>query len=78
VYVVAAEVLGEVRKAKTAAQRSLRTEATRVVVRDTAERLAALGEARGDVQEAARALDLEPTEAEEFSVEVELAPDTEA
>ena len=42
VYRVAAEVLGAVRKAKSDAQRSLRTEVVRAVVRDTPERLAAL------------------------------------
>ena len=41
----AAEVLGEVRKAKTEAKRSLKTDVDRVVVTDTAARLAALGAA---------------------------------
>ena len=72
VYAVAAEVVGEVRKAKTASQRSLRTEAERVVVHDTAERLAALREALADVQEASRAHDIQLAEAETLSVEVEL------
>ncbi len=35
-YGVAADVLGEIRKAKTSRQRSLRTEVDRAVVRDTA------------------------------------------
>lgn len=73
VYVVAAEVLGEVRKAKTTAQRSLRTEATRVVVRDTEARRGALAEALDDVKEAARAQAIEVEDASEFSVEAELA-----
>jgi valyl-tRNA synthetase len=72
VFAVAAEVLGEVRKAKTTAQRSLRTEAVRVTVRDTADRLAALRLALDDVRDAARAHDIDLVEASEFSVEVEL------
>jgi valyl-tRNA synthetase len=74
VYAVAADVLGAVRKAKTASQRSLRTEAEEVVVRDTAERLAALREALDDVREASRAQRVELTEADELAVDVVLAP----
>jgi valyl-tRNA synthetase len=74
VYEVAAEVLGAVRKAKTTNQRSLRTEATEVVVRDTAARLDALRAALGDVQLASRALAMRLETADAFSVEVELAP----
>jgi valyl-tRNA synthetase len=75
VYVVAADVLGEVRKAKTGAQRSLRTEAERVVVHDTSERVGALRAALDDVKDAARARKIELVDAATFSVEVELAPD---
>jgi len=74
VYKVAADVLGEVRKAKTVGQRSLRTEAERVVVRDTPERLAALKAALDDVREAARARAIELDEGAETAVEVELVP----
>ena len=42
VLAVAADVLGEIRKAKTEAKRSMRTEVARAVVRDTPERVAAL------------------------------------
>ena len=72
-YEVAAAVLGEVRKAKTNQQRSMRAEVEHVVVRDTAERLAALALVVADVCEAGRVQTLEPVEAEDFAVEVELA-----
>ena len=69
----AAEVLGEVRKAKTGARVSMRAEVSRAVVSDTPPRLAALARAADDVREAGRiaALDVEP--ADGFSVTVELA-----
>jgi valyl-tRNA synthetase len=75
VFVVAADVVGAVRKAKTASKRSLRTEAARVVVRDVPDRLAALRLALDDVREASRARGIELVEAAELAVEVELAPD---
>ncbi len=49
---VTAWVLGEVRKAKTEAKRTLKTAVERVVVTDTAARLAALGTAILDVHDA--------------------------
>jgi valyl-tRNA synthetase len=73
VYRVAAEVLREVRKAKTTAQVSLRTDVERVVVHDTAERLAALQGAIGDVREATRARVINVEESAEFSVDVVFA-----
>jgi valyl-tRNA synthetase len=69
----AAAVLAEVRKAKTEAKQSLRAEVARVVVRDTAERLAALSAAADDVKEAGHIADLATEEADELSVDVELA-----
>ncbi len=57
VYAVAADVLGEIRKAKTSQQKSLRAEVDVAVVRDTAERLHALEQALGDVREAGRVRD---------------------
>ena len=72
VFVVAADVVGAVRKAKTESKRSLRTEAERVVVRDTAERIAALELALDDVREASRARRVELAEGSELAVEVEL------
>ena len=57
---VAAAILGEVRKTKALAKRSLRTEVRRAVVHDTAERLAVLDRVRTDLVEAGNvaALDL--------------------
>ncbi len=70
---VAAAVLGEVRKAKTAAKVSLRAEVQRALVRDTAERLAALRRVEGDLRTAANIAALETAEAEGLAVETELA-----
>ncbi len=69
----AAAVLGEVRKAKTTAQRSLRTDVASVVVTDTPERLAALAVAADDLREAGRVASLELVEGESPSVVVTLA-----
>jgi valyl-tRNA synthetase len=71
---VAGEVLAEIRKAKTEAKRSLRTDVERAVVRDTAERLAALALAVDDVKESGKVAELVTEEAESLSVEVTLAP----
>ncbi len=73
VYGVAAEVLGAIRKAKSEAQRSMRADVTRVVVHDTAARLAALAAAVDDVREAGRVAVVETVVAETSSIEVELA-----
>ena len=70
---VASSVLGEVRKAKTVAQVSMRAEVARAVVGDTPERLAALAAAEGDVRDAGRIADLVTHEADQPSVTVELA-----
>jgi valyl-tRNA synthetase len=74
VPMVAAEVLAEVRKAKTEAKRSLRTDVEQVVVRDTPERLAALALAVEDVKESGKVAELRTEETEALSVEVTLAP----
>ncbi len=74
VYRVASEVLGAVRKAKSDAQRSLRTDVLSAVVRDTPERLAALALAETDVREAGRIQELITEPATEFELTVELAP----
>ena len=73
---VTGEVLGAVRKAKSEAQRSMRAPVERVVVRDSAERIAALQLAIDDLKEAGsvRELILEPT-AGLAGVEVALADD---
>jgi valyl-tRNA synthetase len=69
---VAAAVLGEVRKAKTAARASMRAEVARAVVRDRAPRLAALAAARDDVAEAGHVADLVVEDDDAFSVDVVL------
>jgi valyl-tRNA synthetase len=74
VFAVAADVLAEIRKAKSEAKRSLRTPADRVVVHDTAERLAALALAGSDLREAGKIRELATAEAAELRVEVVLAP----
>jgi valyl-tRNA synthetase len=73
VYEVAAAVLTAVRKEKALAKLSLKVPAERVVVADTAERLAKLGSAVEDVREAGRVQALETVEAGEPSVAVTLA-----
>ena len=70
---VAADVLREVRKAKSEARRPMRAPVARVLVRDSAERLAALELGSDDLARAGSIEQLEPVEAEEFGVEVELA-----
>ncbi len=79
VLAVTAEVLAEVRKAKTTQKRSLRHPVERLVVRATDERLAAVRAAEHDLREAGRVLDLELTAADgEGAVEVTLAPEAAA
>ncbi len=72
---VTAEVLREVRKAKSQAQRPMRAPVSRVVVHDTAERLRALELGVGDLELAGSIELIERVEASEFEVEVELAPE---
>jgi valyl-tRNA synthetase len=77
---VASRVLSEVRKAKTSAQVSLKTPATRVVVHGPAEALDALREAEADVREAGSIGELQLEESPdpggpgELSVDVTLEP----
>ena len=61
---VATAALTEVRKAKTTAKRSLRTEVLTVVLSDTSERIAALRLAAGDLTESGRIADLQLVELE--------------
>jgi valyl-tRNA synthetase len=72
VFDVAADVLGAVRKAKSEAKVSLATPATRVVVRDTEARLAALALAGPDVVAAGKIDELVTEAAAELSVTVTL------
>jgi valyl-tRNA synthetase len=69
---VAADVLGEVRKAKSEAKKSLRTPVERLTVRDSPERLAALKEVEADLRHAGAILDLVVNEGGGFAVEVDL------
>jgi len=71
---VAADVLGAVRKAKTAAQRSMRTPVDEVTVVDGAERLRLLGEVADDVRQAGVVTALTGVEGAPASVDVRLAP----
>jgi valyl-tRNA synthetase len=70
---VTADVLREVRKAKSQARRKLRAPVSRVVVHDTPERLRALELGAGDLLEAGSIEQLEQVQADEFAVEIELA-----
>ncbi|HEY0517545.1 MAG TPA: valine--tRNA ligase [Solirubrobacteraceae bacterium] len=72
---LAADVLREVRKAKSQAKRPMRAPVERVVVHDRPQRLAALELAADDLVEAGSIAVLERAESEEFGVEVELAPE---
>jgi valyl-tRNA synthetase len=69
---VAADVLREVRKAKSQAQRPMRAPVARVVVHDTAERLSALELGEDDLSQAGAIERIDTAEAEELAVEVEL------
>ena len=72
---MAVDVLREVRKAKSEAKRPMRAPVARVLVRDMAERLAALEMGGGDLLLAGVIERLEPVESDAFAVEVQLAPD---
>jgi len=74
-YDVAGKVLGEVRKAKTEAKRSLRAEVEHLVVRDTEARIDALRHALDDLKEAGRVAAVDLEVAAEASVVVTLAPE---
>jgi valyl-tRNA synthetase len=69
---VAADVLKEVRKAKSQARRPMRAPVARVLVRDSAERLAALALGVEDLRLAGSIETVETSTAEQFAVEVEL------
>jgi valyl-tRNA synthetase len=71
---MAAEVLGAVRRAKTAAKRSMRAEVARLTVTDSAERLALLAAAENDLRQAGGIRAVE-TVVGEPAVDVVLADD---
>ena len=74
IYPAAAAVLGELRKAKSEAKRSMRTEVTAVAVRAPAELRRALEPAIADVRDAGRVVgDLDVADAAELAVDVTLA-----
>jgi valyl-tRNA synthetase len=70
---VAADVLGQVRRAKTTAKRSMRAPVSRLTVTDTPARLEALGAAERDLRDAGGVVELVTRAGDEPSVEVELA-----
>ena len=74
VFECTSEVLAAVRKVKSEQKRSLMTPVVRVVVHDTAERLAAIARAEADLREAGKIAELSTEIATELRVEVELAP----
>lgn len=71
---VAGEVLSLLRKAKSDAKVSMRTDIAAATVHDTPERLVAFERVRADVADAGKAISIETAEAGELSVDVELAP----
>jgi valyl-tRNA synthetase len=70
---VTADVLKEVRKAKSEAQVKMRAPVRRAIVHDTPERLRALALGEDDLMQAGSIERIETAEAEELAVEVELA-----
>jgi valyl-tRNA synthetase len=74
-YRVAADVLAEIRKAKTSQQKSMRADVALVVVTDRPERLAALDAVARDVCDAGRVAQLRTGPGESLAVEVVLAED---
>jgi hypothetical protein len=70
---VSADVLREVRKAKSQAQRPMRAPVRRVQVSDTPERLRALQLGLDDLLAAGTIEQLDTVAAQELAVEVELA-----
>ncbi len=73
VLAVVAGALSEVRKAKSEARRSMRTDVTAATVTDTADRLALLARASADLASAGRIADLRLVEGDTPAVAVELA-----
>jgi valyl-tRNA synthetase len=73
VFDIAGSVLAEIRKAKTAAKKSLRADVRRAVVSGSTEQLAALDAARADVIDAGRIAELVSKAGGELTVDVLLA-----
>ena len=72
---LAAEVLGEIRRAKTEAKKSMRAAVESVTVTAPADALGALASVEGDVREAGNVASWTATEGDELAVTVTLAPD---
>ena len=72
-YAMAADVLAEIRKAKTTQQKSMRADVTSATVADRADRLALLATVAADVCAAGRVAELRTEPGEELTVEVVLA-----
>jgi valyl-tRNA synthetase len=70
----ASDALAEVRRVKSDAKRSLRTDVVRATITDTPERLALLRQAEADVRDAGRIQQLDLVEGPELSIDAELAP----
>ena len=70
---IAADVLTEIRRAKSEAKASMRADVAQVKVFDTADRLAALATVADDVTDAGKAAELTTEESDTFQVEVTLA-----
>ena len=75
VLAVAADVVGELRKAKSEARRSMRTTIESATVVDTAERLALLARVEGDVRSAGVVSTMSTSPGEAFSVSATLEPE---
>ncbi len=69
---VAGDVLGAIRRAKSDAKVSMRTEVASITVSDTAERLALLARAESDVRDAGKVRESRTAEGPTFTVETEL------
>ena len=72
-YRVAAEVLAEIRKAKTSEKKSMRADVASATVVDRAERLALLEPVARDVRDAGRIAELHTAEGDTLAVEVVFA-----
>ncbi len=70
---VASAVLGQVRRAKTTAKRSMRSEVATLVVADTEARIAALLAAEGDLRDAGGVITLDTVVADDPDIRIELA-----
>jgi valyl-tRNA synthetase len=75
VLAVAAAVLGEIRRAKSEAKRSMRAPVASLTVTDTPDRLALLGRAEADVRSAGNVASLDTIAGGTLSVAVTLAPE---